>query len=411
MHRQLNELNVVPKLPQQFQMITNQCCNAASYCCDTVLSQDNPNQIQGTSCAATWDGWQCFRRTSPGPLAARCPNYIFGDKILEEITDDNFAIKTCNIDGQWLTVNRPSGKAEWTDYSGCLTQKVHFSLYSQAMFRIHRQLLLSLLMSALFYLFNCFFFVIDGAPGYTLYLSNHITCRLLFTVQLRYLRLATSTWMFAEGVYLYRILVNAFAEPESLRAYFIVCWGFPTLATAMYSVFRQFTDNNQMCWVSPSENFSIESIIIGPCLLALCGNFILMSGIMYVLVKKLKYNPHMEPAQYRKAVRAVFMLVPVFGLHFLFTIYRLSSYTHQIINLFLDGIQGFVVAVILCYANGHVQECVHKTVVKKLDNRNLKKLHFERRGRFNKERQSSDNHQADNSVTVSFIQQATSQHS
>lgn len=33
------------------------------------------------------------------------------------------------------------------------------------------------------------------------------------------------------------------------------------------------------------------------------------------------------------------MLVPVFGLHFLITIYRIQSYLHQIINLILDGLQ------------------------------------------------------------------------
>ena len=61
--------------------------------------------------------------------------------------------------------------------------------------------------------------------------------------------------------------------------------------------------------------------------------------ILYVLIKKLRYNPHLEPVQYTKAVRAVFMLVPVFGLHFLITIYRIQSTLHQIINLILDGMQ------------------------------------------------------------------------
>ncbi|ETN78113.1 hypothetical protein NECAME_18246, partial [Necator americanus] len=40
-----------------------------------------------------------------------------------------------------------------------------------------------------------------------------------------------------------------------------------------------------------------------------------------------------------KAVRAAVILIPVFGLQFLFTIYRLEDITHQVINLVMDGLQ------------------------------------------------------------------------
>lgn len=46
----------------------------------------------------------------------------------------------------------------------------------------------------------------------------------------------------------------------------------------------------------------------------------------------------------RKAVRAAVMLVPVFGLHLLFTIVRIDSNSaHQIINIAMDGLQVKVV--------------------------------------------------------------------
>uniref|UniRef100_A0A915ASC9 G-protein coupled receptors family 2 profile 2 domain-containing protein n=1 Tax=Parascaris univalens TaxID=6257 RepID=A0A915ASC9_PARUN len=275
------------------------------------------------------------------------------------------------------------------------------------MFRIHRQLLLSFLLSAIFYLFNCLFFIIDGAPGDILYLSNNISCRLLFTIQLRYLRLATSTWMLAEGVYLYRLLVDAFTEPESLRSYFIACWGFSGLATIIYSGCREFLDNG-MCWVSPSEFFWIEWIIMGPCLFALCANLFLLTVILYILLEKLRYNPHVEPVQYRKAVRAIFMLVPVFGLHFLLTIYRMPSYAHQIINLFLDGIQGFVVSVILCYANGRVQECIRKSIAQSADQHLLNSFNRRSKELFRNERHTIGDH-TNNPITVNFLQSSSAQ--
>ncbi len=52
-----------------------------------------------------------------------------------------------------------------------------------------------------------------------------VSCRVLFTIQLRYLRLSTYTWMLSEGWYLHRLLIAAFSEPKSLRAYYLVCWG------------------------------------------------------------------------------------------------------------------------------------------------------------------------------------------
>uniref|UniRef100_A0A914R5U6 Uncharacterized protein n=1 Tax=Parascaris equorum TaxID=6256 RepID=A0A914R5U6_PAREQ len=48
--------------------------------------------------------------------------------------------------------------------------------------------------------------------------------------------------------------------------------GFSGLATIIYSGCREFLDNG-MCWVSPSEFFWIEWIIMGPCLFALCVCF------------------------------------------------------------------------------------------------------------------------------------------
>jgi len=66
------------------------------------------------------------------------------------------------------------------------------------------------------------------------------------------------------------------------------------------------------------------------------------------------------------------MLVPVFGLHFLITIYRIRSYLHQILNLVLDGLQGFFVALIVCYTNRTVIERVKVWVKQKRDEHKLR---------------------------------------
>ncbi|CAI4229127.1 unnamed protein product [Auanema sp. JU1783] len=392
----LDKLVLTPPLPDTFYHLTKQCCEAARQCCSNVLLPASLNLNISKACPATWDGWQCFDSSDPSIVSTECPTYIYGD-YSRNMYGQN-AVKECTIDGWGKS---PHGSSEWTDYTGCHSVQqdaqvklmagiVAFSisvlciipaicilsllrpLRSQPMFVLHRHLLTSFLLSGLFYLFNCFFFIVNGAPGDNLYLLNDISCRLLFLVQLRFLRLSTFSWMLAEGVYLYRLLHSTSAEGESLRPYKILCWGVPAILSAVYGILRELFDN-EGCWVSPSVYGLIEWTVMAPCLIALCVNMLLVTFIMYILVKKLRCDPHLERMQYRKAVRAALMLIPVFGLHFLFTIYRIPSVTHQVINLVLDGLQGCAVSVIICYTNKTVLECVVKRWTVFCENRSMTK--------------------------------------
>ncbi|XP_022236211.1 secretin receptor-like, partial [Limulus polyphemus] len=61
-----------------------------------------------------------------------------------------------------------------------------------------------------------------------------------------------------------------------------------------------------------------------------------------------------------KAVRATLILVPLFGVHFFLDKYRpspgecgwMDAYIY--FNFAIDGLQGFVVALLFCYLNGEV---------------------------------------------------------
>ncbi|TKR68183.1 hypothetical protein L596_024199 [Steinernema carpocapsae] len=392
----MDEFLAFPRLPSDFALITKQCCEAAERCCNNVLTKSPETtevavvEPKKPRCPATWDGWQCFPDSEPGVALARCPNYIYGDRIRYDADHLNgVSNKECLPNGTWFAISNNGELNEWTDYRFCANDNAstlkmvaglaafsitvifivpaiaiisyHRILYTQPVFIIHKHLLISFLIASLTFIFNCVFFVVDGAPGDQLYFSNHFSCRLLFTIQLRYLRLATFTWMLAEGVYLYRLLSPfQYDDREDLRPYKIVCWGLPMILTIIYSILRQ-TFNNDECWVSPSEVWWVEWVVMGPCLVLICANLVLLSLIMCVVINKIRFSPHMEQAQYTKALRVVFMLVPVFGLHFLLTIYRIQSHTHQIINLILDGLQGAVVSVIVCYSNKSVHECLSKT--------------------------------------------------
>ena len=66
------------------------------------------------------------------------------------------------------------------------------------------------------------------------------------------------------------------------------------------------------------------------------------------------------PISFRKAVKATVVLLPLFGLHWLLTLYRpqnghciwLTCYKY--LNVALDGLQGLMVAIAFCYRNGEV---------------------------------------------------------
>ena len=46
----------------------------------------------------------------------------------------------------------------------------------------------------------------------------------------------------------------------------------------------------------------------------------------------------------------------MFGLQFFLTIYRMNLFAYKILNVLIDGLQGFVVSIIICYTNNRVVE-------------------------------------------------------
>ncbi|CAD6185778.1 unnamed protein product [Caenorhabditis auriculariae] len=381
----LSNLQLIPPLPEQFDLVTRECCAAAKQCCRKTLlktttlefdplNSNQPPDRKEPTCDATWDGWNCFEASAtPANLTASCPPYIYGIYPQAE-EKPRYLIKTCTSEG-WLKFSN----REYTDYAGCtFSQDVRVRLITgiitflisvivllpavlllrirkQPMFVLHRHLLISFLLYGILYLVNVSLFVVDSAPLSGFIYTNHIFCRLLFSAQLRFLRLTNFSWMLAEGVYLYRLLHSAqHSEGESLTYYKILCWGIPAVITFFYMFVRGLYDEIGMCWVENSSVAWVEWSIILPSLLAITVNVLLLTLVMFILVKKLRGDPHLERIQYQKAVRGALMLIPVFGIQQLLTIYRLNNTVYQAIDQSLNGLQGLFVALIVCYTNRNV---------------------------------------------------------
>uniref|UniRef100_A0A915IEK6 G-protein coupled receptors family 2 profile 2 domain-containing protein n=1 Tax=Romanomermis culicivorax TaxID=13658 RepID=A0A915IEK6_ROMCU len=126
---------------------------------------------------------------------------------------------------------------------------------------------------------------------------------------------------------------------------------FPAVPTIIYAILRYILDDEK-CWLG-SNIVWIEWVTYGPCIASLALNFLLMVSIIRVLITKLTHSPANEPAQYRKAVRATLVLLPLFGCHFFLTIYKFEHLLwYEILNKLLDGFQGLFVATIICFTHG-----------------------------------------------------------
>ncbi|KAK8758748.1 hypothetical protein V5799_003620 [Amblyomma americanum] len=186
---------------------------------------------------------------------------------------------------------------------------------------------------------------------------------MLYTLS-RYFRLCQYAWMFCEGFYLHRLIASAFAEQKSLVLFYVIGWACPAIFVGISASLRALRLGHP-CWMDNLEGYNW--ITLAPGLFCLFANFVFLCNITRVLVTKLRSAHTTEPSQFRKAVRAVLVLFPLFGMHFLMTVYRSPANcgaweVYQYISKASDGLQGFFVAVIFCYLNGEVQGQITRSI-------------------------------------------------
>lgn len=87
-----------------------------------------------------------------------------------------------------------------------------------------------------------------------------------------------------------------------------------------------------------------------------------MCIIIYVLITKLRVSNSAESQQYRKATKAMLVLIPLLGANYWFLIVPPQEKTAKIIILnlraFLYSTQGLFVAILYCFLNGEVKNCI-----------------------------------------------------
>ncbi|XP_048247536.1 calcitonin gene-related peptide type 1 receptor-like isoform X1 [Haliotis rufescens] len=353
------------------------CCHAALKCCHRQNRLPPPDP-QGQYCPRTWDGFGCFDDTPAGQKTnIKCPAYI------EHSNPRINAAKLCTSNATWF--QDPGTHQEWTNYTTCVGMDTYMTLFKVGVacnaisiillvpacivFIVYRQLRLQqriklhLCLFASFILTNVILILwdvlvykdrLDKPKGQTLMYNNTVGCRLLYTL-IRYARTVNFLWMFLEGFHLHRLIVQAFKVPKSLLGYYIGGFVGPMVPVIAYAIVRGVR-NDQSCWVRHAGGY--EWIIYTPNLLCIVINLFFLASILRILLTQLQSHPN-EPSNYRRALKATFILVPLFGLQLFLVIYRPPSewegfFYYEVLAKVVSNSQGAVVALIFCFFNGEV---------------------------------------------------------
>uniref|UniRef100_A0A3P9PY58 Glucagon like peptide 2 receptor n=1 Tax=Poecilia reticulata TaxID=8081 RepID=A0A3P9PY58_POERE len=359
--------------------------------CNSTLTSA-PFPASGNYCKGNFDMFVCWPHSSPGNVSVPCPPF------LPWITEDGNrrAYRECLENGSWRKMENSSDP--WRDDSECkedqyFKDKVegfsfvlrtftlsNFTLSLQMNLQAHfmtiRLLLEKLHCTRNYIHMNLFVsFILRAAaviskeiifhlmysnlpkddPGWNSYSSSAFS-----KVCLEYFVACNYFWLLVEAIFLHTLLFTAVLTKRCLlKKYILLGWGTPVLFVTPWTVVKILYENTG-CWSIMNRWF--WWIIRGPITLSVLVIFFIFIKILMLLLSKLKAD-QVKFTDYRYSLaRATLVLIPLLGIHeVVFTVLidecmeGSSRYARNFINLTLSSFQGFLVAVLYCFANGEVQ--------------------------------------------------------
>uniref|UniRef100_A0AAA9SCA0 Corticotropin releasing hormone receptor 1 n=1 Tax=Bos taurus TaxID=9913 RepID=A0AAA9SCA0_BOVIN len=189
-------------------------------------------------------------------------------------------------------------------------------------------------------------------------------CRLV-TAAYNYFHVTNFFWMFGEGCYLHTAIVLTYST-DRLRKWMFICigWGVPFPIIVAWAIGKLYYDNEK-CWFGKRPGVYTDYIYQGPMILVLLINFIFLFNIVRILMTKLRASTTSETIQYRKAVKATLVLLPLLGItYMLFFVNPGEDEVSRVVfiyfNSFLESFQGFFVSVFYCFLNSEVRSAIRK---------------------------------------------------
>ncbi|XP_033023785.1 glucagon receptor-like [Lacerta agilis] len=371
-------------------------------CLKKIASDPYPS---GLFCNRTFDMYACWPDGSPGTIVnVSCPFYL---PWYEKVKHGTVSRK-CGPDGHWVMLN---GTELWRDHSQCKEEMegktgeessyrlmVSFKvLYTVGYSLSLLALVLALLILTVFRKLRCTrnyihanLFASFGLRAISVIvkdalleqmwrretfqvsdweaLLSHeaaIGCRVAQVV-MQYCILANHYWFLAEAVYLYKLLIGAvFSEKNYYTLYLYLGWGTPVAFVVPWMAAKYLKENAE-CWAL-NENMSYWWIIRIPILLASVINLLIFMQILKVILAKLRANQKGYADYKLRLAKATLTLVPLFGIHEVVFIFVTDEQTTGVLRyikvfftLFLNSFQGFLVAVLYCFANKEVKSEMKK---------------------------------------------------
>ncbi|NWW80455.1 GLR protein, partial [Climacteris rufus] len=178
-------------------------------------------------------------------------------------------------------------------------------------------------------------------------------------VLMQYCILANHYWFLVEAVYLYKLLIGAvFSEKNYYRLYLYLGWGTPVVFVVPWMAAKYLKEN-------------VEAGGAGLCVPLHCLlsqiNLLIFMRILKVILAKLRANQKGYADYKLRLAKATLTLIPLFGIHEVVFIFATDEQTTGILRyvkvfftLFLSSFQGFLVAVLYCFANKEVKSEMKK---------------------------------------------------
>ncbi|NWT18033.1 GLR protein, partial [Vireo altiloquus] len=193
-------------------------------------------------------------------------------------------------------------------------------------------------------------------------------------VLMQYCILANHYWFLVEAVYLYKLLIGAvFSEKNYYRLYLYLGWGTPVVFVVPWMAAKYLKENVDnlgsaggaiSCWVSVTARVgSVCPCPVSPSQI----NLLIFMRILKVILAKLRANQKGYADYKLRLAKATLTLIPLFGIHEVVFIFATDEQTTGILRyikvfftLFLNSFQGFLVAVLYCFANKEVKSEMKK---------------------------------------------------
>lgn len=284
-------------------------------------------------CEISWDSLLCWPRTPPGTLVT-LPCFDELNGIRYDSTQN--ASRWCRTDGIWSNYSNYSlcrnlrepaieGGAEvisttiyFAGYSISLITliiAVSIFLYCKELRCIRNNIHTNLMFT---YILADFMWILNNVMQVSMQ-PDVPTC-VAFLSLFHYFQLTNYFWMFVEGLYLYLLVVKTFTGDNiKLRLCLIIGWGIPVLFITMWCIAKSLDQNATSQDIALGKHcpwmvsHAYDWFYQAPAILVLCVNVVFLFMIMWVLITKLWSATNVETQQYRKASKALLVLIPLLG--------------------------------------------------------------------------------------------------